>query len=331
MFYDLRPGTTVSLRIEVPESTEEPSQVVTNGGPLPPPMFLNIRPISLREPYDGPDFVVDWEPPSFDGGQDYVPRSRTGLDPPGYKVQLKRANAGWEDSAAVTQNTLDVKFDTGLFTHFLNLTEGVEYTVRVFALNEFGDGLPSEELTFTALETRAPKLKTAIVNGATLTLTYDEPLNENSIPYIDSFLASVNGVQRDVATVSVSGSAVILTLDPAVLRDDEINVSFAPKYFAEIVYATLSYDRDLVIEDLAGNRAPMFKGMQFTNNTGGRTDSRNTRSQQNAPATGQPSITGPTQVGGDPEGGRIRHHRHRRADRSDVQLPVVRERRDWRH
>ena len=60
------------------------------------------------------------------------------------------------------------------------------YAVRIIAVNDIGDGPPSDEATGTPRETTPPELSTATVDGATLTLTYDEDLDENSEPSPDA-------------------------------------------------------------------------------------------------------------------------------------------------
>ena len=56
----------------------------------------------------------------------------------------------------------------------------------------------------------------AVVNGATLTLTYDEALDGSSTPVALAFTVNVEGAQRRVSRVAVSGTAVTLTLESEV-------------------------------------------------------------------------------------------------------------------
>ena len=58
----------------------------------------------------------------------------------------------------------------------------------------------------------APALSTATVDGDALTLTFDEALDEGSEPGAAAFSVTVDGASRAVDAVSVSGSAVTLTL-----------------------------------------------------------------------------------------------------------------------
>ena len=61
-------------------------------------------------------------------------------------------------------------------------------------------------------DTRAPVLESAVVNGATLALGYDEVLNGSSEPAGSAFDVRVDSVRRTVESVSVSGTSVRLTL-----------------------------------------------------------------------------------------------------------------------
>ena len=72
----------------------------------------------------------------------------------------------------------------------------------------------------------APQLQSATVNGATLTLAYDEEL-DNSAPLSTSlFAVSVNGATRSVVGVGVGQTNVLLLLSPAVTANDTVTVSY---------------------------------------------------------------------------------------------------------
>ena len=220
------------------------------------PRSLNVS------PDDTGTLDVSWEAPASDGGSAIT----------GYKVQWKRAADSWDTPADVFEATVS------RMTHTITgLTDGVEYAVRVIAVNDVGDGPPSDEATATPRETTPPELATATVDGTTLTLTYDEDLNENSEPSSDAFSVTVVGTGRAVDWVSVSGSSVILTLGSAVTSEDTVTVSYAAP-------ADTAAPR---IRDLAGNATASFTGHAVTNNT----------PRPNSPATGAPTISGTAQVG----------------------------------
>ena len=220
------------------------------------PEHLNVS------PHDTGALDVSWEGPARDGGSDIT----------GYKVQWKRVGDNWDAPADVSEETV-----TGTTHTITGLTDGVEYAVRIIAVNDVGDGPPSDEATGTPRETTPPELSTATVDGATLTLTYDEDLDENSEPSSDAFSVTVGGTGRAVDGVSVSGSSVILTLGSAVTAEETVTVSYAAP--ADTVAPR--------IRDLAGNATASFTSHAVTNNT----------PKPNSPATGQPTITGTAQVG----------------------------------
>ena len=206
---------------------------------------------------------VSWEAPASDGGSAIT----------GYKVQWKRAADSWDTPADVFEATVSRTTHT-----ITGLTDGVEYTVRAIAVNDVGDGPPSDEATGTPRETTPPELSTATVDGAALTLTYDEDLDENSEPSADAFSVTVGGLERAVDGVSVSGSSVILTLGSAVTAADTVTVTYTVPTDAAA----------LRIQDDAGNPAASFSDQDVENNT---------PPPANTPATGAPTITGTAQVG----------------------------------
>ena len=225
------------------------------------PQSLNVS------PDDTGTLDVSWEAPASDGGSAIT----------GYKVQWKSGSEDYDGSAGSTRQAEIT--DPASRTHTITgLTDGVEYAVRVIAANYVGDGPPSDEATGTSRETTPPELATATVDGTTLTLTYDEDLDENSEPSADAFSVTVVGTGRAVDGVSVSGSSVMLTLGSAVTPEDTVTVSYT-------VPTDAAAPR---IRDLAGNAAASFSDELVTNNT---------PPPANTPAAGAPTITGTAQVG----------------------------------
>ena len=100
-----------------------------------------------------------------------------------------------------------------------------------------GRGNPT--VIYTVVVTRAhnadgPDLATATVNGKGVVLTYDEILDEDSEPAREDFTVSVtDAVTRSVSApavteVSVTGSAINLTLSAAVGAGDAVRASYTP-------------------------------------------------------------------------------------------------------
>ena len=232
-----------------------------------PPQNLNV---SLHGTGDaGP---VGWEAPTSDligeiNWKVLGTHGDGGSPITGYKVQWKSGSEDYDGSAGSTRQAEIT--DPASRTHTITgLTDGVEYTVRVIAVNDVGDGPPSDEATGTPRETTPPELSTATVDGATLTLTYDEDLDENSEPSSDAFSVTVGGTGRAVDGVSVSGSSVILTLGSAVASGATVTVSYT-------VPTDAAAPR---VQDEAGNPAASFSDQDVENNT---------PPPANTPATGQ--------------------------------------------
>ena len=88
--------------------------------------------------------------------------------------------------------------------------------------------LPKIQIRGTTLaDSATPVLSTAVVNGTSLALTYDEALDEDSVPVRNSFSVSVNGGTGVApSSVSVSGMTVTLTLATAVTAGQTVTLSY---------------------------------------------------------------------------------------------------------
>ena len=94
----------------------------------------------------------------------------------------------------------------------------------------------------------------AVVNGATLTLTYSEVLDGGSRPAAGDFTVAGGDSARTVSNVAVSGSTVELTLDPAAEHGEAgITVSYTPGTNP--------------IRDTVGNKAEALSREPVTNET----------------------------------------------------------------
>ena len=192
------------------------------------------------------NLTASWTKPDDDGGSPIE----------GYKVQWK---SGSEEYASSRQAVV-----TGLssLSHTItDLTSGDEYNVQVLAYNHNGDGTPSAEKTVTVMasDVAAPELLRATVDGSSLTLTYGEALDGGSRPASGDFTVEVDGAGRSVTGVSMSGSVVTLTLNPAVEHGDTgIRVS----------YTVPTGVGANPIQDEVGNDARGLSNQSVTNTTG---------------------------------------------------------------
>ena len=176
----------------------------------------------------------------------------SGPAPTGYTLQWKESADDWDDADDVSE--ANVKGTPHVIT---GLTDGVEYAVRVVARKGDAAGDPSGEVTATPQETVPPSPSAASVDGATLTITFDEPLDTGETPDKSSFAVTVAGSSRGVDTVSVSGSVVTLTLVTAALAGEAVTVDYT-------VPADATADR---LQDVSGNAAASFSGREATNAT----------------------------------------------------------------
>ena len=176
----------------------------------------------------------------------------SGPAPTGYTVQWKESADDWDDADDVS--VANVKGTSHVIT---GLTDGVEYAVRVVARKGDAAGDPSGEVTATPQETVAPSPSAATVDGATLTITFDEPLDAGETLENSAFAVTVAGSSRGVDTVSVSGSAVTLTLASAVAAGETVTVD----------YTVPTGQSTNKLQDTSGNAAASFSGQAATNNT----------------------------------------------------------------
>ena len=98
----------------------------------------------------------------------------------------------------------------------------------------------------------APQLASATVVDYTLTLTYDEPLDEGSEPAASAF--TLAGTTATVTAVSVMGRRVILTLTAAPAETDVVTLT----------YRVPTGTGAMPVRDEAGNPAPAFSGTTVT-------------------------------------------------------------------
>ena len=176
----------------------------------------------------------------------------SGPAPTGYTLQWKESVDDWDDADDVSEANVN-----GTSHVITGLTDGVEYAMRVVAHKGDADGNPSGEVTATPLETVPPSPSAASVDGATLTITFDEPLDAGETPDKSAFVVAVAGSSRGVDTVSVSGSVVTLTVVTAVFAGEVVTVD----------YTVPADDSAARLQDLAGNAAASFSGQQVTNDT----------------------------------------------------------------
>ena len=218
------------------EAASFAAQAVTNNTPaaVQPPESLGVA------RHETGKLKATWEAPA------------SGPAPTGYTVQWKESTNNWDTAADVSQ--ANVKGTSHIIT---GLTDGTAYSVRVKARKGSENSDPTAEATATPTETVAPTLSSAAVDAAELTITFSEALDPAQTPDKSAFSVSVAGTSRAVTAVSVSNSAVTLTLASAVTSTDAVTVG----------YTAPTGESDARLKDLAGNEAASFAAQAVTNNT----------------------------------------------------------------
>ena len=171
----------------------------------------------------------------------------------------------------------------------------VSYTVPTEAgTNPIRDGaqinaaaLTDQAVTNNTPDNTEPMLESATVDGDSLELTYDEDLDENSVPPRDAFTVSVAGAARALAAidpVDVSGKTVTLTLVSAVEHGQTVTLTYMVPTGAD----------PKPIRDTAQINAAALTGQEVTNETPDTTPPK-------MPSTGTAVWSANMSVGEDPE------------------------------
>ena len=223
-------------------------------------------------PHDTGALDVDWHAPASDGGSNIT----------GYKVQWKESADGWDTPADLSEETA-----TGTTHTITGLTDGVEYTVRVRAVNDAGEGPPSAEASGTPQK--------AAIWSATLTVGV---VAEQFAGYT-TFLpdrAVLGALSSDAITLDDAN----YTVKALGVLNGKLILSVTPKLTAGFVLVAGT-------AEFASTGASAWEGdslIQFRWSDPGLDWSegqevavRLTAPDENTPATGEPTITGTNQVG----------------------------------
>ena len=176
----------------------------------------------------------------------------------GYDATVVTVYATTTDVRASWEATDD---DTETGGYQVDLDVG-DTTVTVTVTPE--DGETTGTYTITVTRAAKPQLDTATANGASLVLSYDKTLDEDSLPAGSDFAVSVTdsvtGVEAaaTVAQVDVAAATVTLTLSTPVRFGDTVTVTYTPG--------------DDPIQVGAGTLAAALASHTVTNNTTKATD-----------------------------------------------------------
>ena len=205
--------------------------------------------------------AVAWEAPASDGGAAIT----------AWRVAWKSGAEDYDTSAGSARAA-----ETSERAHLIaGLVNGTATTIEVRAVNSAGAG-DAAEVTATPSDARAPAFVEAAIDGASLTLTFDETLDDDGATAVSAFTVNAGESAQTIESVAVAGAAVTLTLAQAVSSDDTVTVSYTVPAGADAAR----------LADGAGNAAAGLANAAVENKTGA----------ANAAPAGRPSITGTAQV-----------------------------------
>ena len=149
-----------------------------------------------------------------------------------------------------------------------------DYEVTVSVSDAANTAEAALTVRLTDVDDTAPGVTKATVNGAALTLTFDEPLDGGSVPPADAFAVEVDDAARAVDTVALAGNMATLTLASPVAAGATVAAGYTPPTGASAT----------PLRDAAGNAVAGFSGHEVANEA------------VNAASTGLPTISGTAQV-----------------------------------
>ncbi|MBB6732288.1 SwmB domain-containing protein [Cohnella zeiphila] len=160
------------------------------------------------------------------------------------------------DNASIPDPNVVTLTPSSAFTGKLSYVVHIPADAITDAAGNFFPGILNDyRWTFQTIgsDTSAPSLSSATMDGAVILLTYNEPLDETSIPYASNFYVTVNDVPRQVNAVSVSGSQVRLTMQSGVAVGQTVKLSYTVG--------------DAPLRDLSANSAAGFTNKAVSNTT----------------------------------------------------------------
>ena len=208
----------------------------------------------------------------------------------GYDMEWKTAAQTWAEAATAGQSATPAADATD--HEITGLTNDTEYTVRVRAGNDAGNG-PWAEASETPIagDTTAPAVDSATVStdGAAIDIVFDEDLDRTgTAPAADAFEVTVDGGTAvnpaSVAFHATDADTVVLTMSPAIAAGGTVTVAYD-----EPTSNALADAASNEVADFTGQAAPNRPAAPVVTLTAG--DEKLTATWS-APANGGREVTG---------------------------------------
>ena len=198
-------GKTIQVRVTFTDDAEN-EETLTSVATEAVDATVPTQPLSLTVATGDQTQKLDasWQAPSSNGGSDVT----------GYKVQWKESADSWETPTEVSEATV-----TGTVHTITGLTDGVEYSVRVSAVNDVGQGPCSTEASGTPQEA-AIWSATLTVGTAETFAGYTTFLTSGESNILGALLADTFTSDNDSYTVKALGvldGKLILSVTPKLI------------------------------------------------------------------------------------------------------------------
>ena len=176
----------------------------------------------------GPTVTVTWSEPLDEGA---VPSGAGG-----FRVQIAGSSGPAVTQVAITGSVATLTLDSAIADGTENVT--LDYTPpsgnKIQDVNgNTAAAFSGKEATVTP-DTRAPQVTAASIDGAGLTITFDEPLQGTTIavnPFTVRVIRSgstISGYTVSTAAIDSAGTMLTLTLNQAVRAGDDVTLGYVP-------------------------------------------------------------------------------------------------------
>ena len=290
-------GKRISVRVTFTDDDGN-SESLTSAETVAATATVPTAPLSLSVATGDQDQELEasWQAPTSNGGSEVT----------GYRVQWKESAGSWDTAADVSEAT-----ETGTTYTITDLTGGVEYAVRVIAINVAGDGPPSAEAAATPADsptsgeegTETVESDSTAAWTATLTVGVSGSGSETVWGYswfldgmgtLDGRTYSEGDQTIEVMAILLSNGFVAFNVRPHPSVDFVLTVDgteFASADASEVKSRTLiSYVWATTLEWAEDDRVALSLTLKDADS------GEQSEPAENTPATGLPTISGTPQV-----------------------------------